>query len=209
MPRFSARKKNKDLMALLLSTESFQKEVKEFRIKFNIVKDGNSAKGEQERWVAQMIPRVHEYLKELEQLIRSYNRLPKHFDRHVRDYIEQGLISWPVNNFDIIPPRYADQVSSPNTYAQLTQKEGEDLLAELKRTGEGLPCVGPIKNLDELLRSEWIYSDCKAYNQNKLREYRATVREYAESAEEEMSPRVLYEHKRMLDEHRKTKLGKI
>lgn len=196
-------------MVLLLSTDSFKKEVKAFRAKFNIAEDGNKAKGAQEKWVVHMLPRRVEYFAELNELIHSYHLLPKHFDRHVRDYIEQGLISWPVNNFDVIPPRYADQVSSPNTYAQLTQKEGEDLLAELKRTGEGLPSVGTIKDLDELLKSEWIYEDCKAYNQSKLREYRATVREYAESAEEEMSHKALYEHKRMLDNHRRTKLGKM
>ena len=156
-----------------------------------------------------MFPRRVEYFGELNKLIRSYCNLPKHFDRHVRTYIEQGLISYPINNFDIIPPGFPNQESKPTIYAQLTQKEEEDLLAEIKRTGKCLPSVGTIKNLDELLKSEWIYEDCKAYNQSKRREYRATVKEYAESAEEEMSPGVLYEHKRMLDEHRKTKLGKM
>jgi len=194
-------------MTLLLSTDSFRKEVKEFRTKFEIAEDGNRARGEQERWLSHMIPIRTIYFEELKELTRSY-RLPKHFNRHVRDYIEQGLVSWPVNNFDIIPPGFPDQESKPTIYTQLTQKEQEDLLAEIKHTGEHLPSVGTIKNLDQLLESERIYEDCKAYNQSKFREYRATVREYAESAEEETSTKALYEHKRMLDEHRKVKFGK-
>jgi hypothetical protein len=209
LPRFSARKKNKDLMRLLLSTESFQKEVKEFRTKFEIAEDGNRAQGEQERWTAHIIPRMNEYFAELEKLTRSYRHLPKHFDRHVRQYIEQGFVSWPANNFDITPVGWPAHSLKLNVHAKLPNKEREDAFEMLDRMGEHLPSVGTIKNLDELLKSERIYDDCEAYNQSKDREYRATVREYAESAEEETSTKALYEHKRMLDEHRKTKLGKM
>lgn len=90
-PRFSARKKNKDLMSLLLSTDSFKKEVKAFRAKFNISENGNKADGAQEKWVVHMLPRKVEYFAELSELIRSYHRLPQNFDRHVRDYRGQSL----------------------------------------------------------------------------------------------------------------------
>lgn len=208
MPRFSARKKNKDLMKLLLSTDSFQKEVKEFRTKFEIDEGGNRAKGKQWEWEARMVMGMPEYFPELNKLIRSYH-LPEHFDRNVRIYIEQGFVSFPIDNFTITPSGFPTYSLKLNTYAKLSNKERQDAFDMMDRMGEHLPSVGTIKNLDELLKSERIYEDCEAYNKSELREYRATVKEYAESAEEVRSPKTLYEHKRMLDEHRKTKFGKM
>ncbi len=56
-PRFSARKKNKDHMILLLSMDSFQKEVAEFRDHVGIKHGGNKG-AEQEKWLSSIAPQM-------------------------------------------------------------------------------------------------------------------------------------------------------
>lgn len=208
-------------MMLLLSTASFQNEVKALRKQFGIKEGGNSTSEEHEKWErlfwdSAMDQKAEsgdghtksdEYFRALNDLTRRYH-LPGNFDRYTRCYVEMGMISWPVNSFDITPVGFPARSFRLNIYAKLPKKEQEDAFQMLDRTKEYLPSLGAIKDIDKLLESERIYEECKAYNQSKFREYRATVREYAESAEEETSTGVLYEHKRMLDDHRKMKFGK-
>ena len=61
-PRFSARKKNKDHMTLLLSSEAFQADVKLLRERFNIHKGGNTQDGAQLAWLSLNAPQMYEYV---------------------------------------------------------------------------------------------------------------------------------------------------
>lgn len=200
-PRFSARKKNRDHMMLLLSMDTFQKEVAEFRDYIGIKPKGNKS-DEQEKWLASIAWQINEYVRAVNTLIRSY-QLPEHYHRHVRDYIETGLVSWPVNNFTVIPAGYAEQAAVVKVSTDLTQDEAEDVSAELKHLGGGLPSYGTIKNLDEMLKSEELYKVRDEFNQNDRREYVLTVKEQDKWGADQH-----YEHKRTLDEQRMKRFGK-
>ncbi|OGZ05528.1 MAG: hypothetical protein A2845_05985 [Candidatus Lloydbacteria bacterium RIFCSPHIGHO2_01_FULL_49_22] len=175
-PRFSARKKNKDHMTLLLSSEAFQADVKLLRERFNIHKGGNTQDGAQLAWLSLNAPQMYEYVKAVSDLARAY-QVPGNFGRHLKTYIEEGIVSNPVNRFDVIPPNPLNPSLTVQMHAKLTRDEKEDTLAEVDRVGEALMAYGTIKDLPDLLESERLYGECEQYNTSKDREYILTVKE--------------------------------
>lgn len=188
-------------MMLLLSMDSFQKEVAEFRDHVGIKLGGNKG-AEQEKWLSSIAPQINAYLEVVSAFIRIYH-LPENYHRHVRTYIEMGIISWPVNNFAVIPAGYGNQVVQPLVYAKLNKSEAQDLVAEISRFSNDLPSFGTIKNLDQMLASEELYKVRDELNQSNDREYLLTVKE-----QDKWGAKQHYEHKRTLDEQRKKRFGK-
>ena len=186
---------------LLLSMDTFQKEVEEFRDYIGI-KPGGNKNAEQEKWLTSIAWQINEYVRAVNTLIRSY-QLPEHYHRHVRDYIETALVSWPVNNFTVIPAGYPDQVAIAKAYTDLSQDEAADMVAEMKHLGKNLPTFGTFKDLDEMLASEKLYKVRDEFNQSKNPEYLLTVKE-----QDKWGAGQHYEHKRTLDEQRTKRFGK-
>jgi len=216
VPQFSARKKNKDYMRLLHSIASFQDEVRTLRKQFGIKDGGNIKPREQELWIANLwnnstkptAKRDSEgntvaqlYVAALNHFARSFS-VPENFIRYIQRYVEEGIISYPLNNFDVTPsgtqPRLLIQ-----SYAKLSQKEGADLLAEIKRMGKHLPLFGTIKDIETLLESEKLYEERAKYNKSSTREYKLTVKEMSKGTTKQT-----YENMRMLNDHRKKRFGK-
>lgn len=203
MPRFSARKKNKDHMTLLHSMDSFQTRVAALRSEFGIESGGNTKPGQQARWVETIGSRVEEYVHALNQLVPT---LPANFLRHVQWYVEEGIVSAPLNNFDITPEGNPARTLVPHIYTKLTQQEQEDLFADFKRMGTHLLSFGTVKNIKKMLWSEDVYKQRDIGNQDELREYEVTVSEYVGS---KLKAKKIYEDKRMLNEQREKRFGKM
>lgn len=203
-------------MTLLLSDASFKNEVLTLRKRFGIKEAGNIKPQEQELWLANlynnsMKPAAKRdsegntaaqlYVAALNRLVRSFS-VPWNFISHIKIYVEQGIVSFPLNNFNVTPSVSPPQLSM-QSYAKLSQKEGADLLAEIKRVGKHLPLFGTIKDIETLLESEKLYEERAKYNKSSTREYKLTVKEISKGAAKQT-----YEHMRMLSDHRKKRFGK-
>lgn len=201
-PRFSAQKKNADHMALLLSSPRFEVDVKVIRDEFGICEGGNTRNGDQERWLSTLEPRVHEYSRAVNRLARDHNA-PANYHRHIQEYIEQRLVSGPVNRFSVTPPNIMKHAVVVEVYSNLTQQEYAELNAQIKRMSKDLPSFGAIKDIGVMLESEYMYKDCATWNEKEDREYELTLKERAGKGVNEA-----YEHMRTLNEQRKKRFGK-
>lgn len=214
-PRFSAREKNKNLMRLLVSTSSFQDEVEAFRKLFKVPKNNVSEK-EYFKWLSgicndleldeQSSTYIPRYVVALNNIVRGYN-LPKHFINHVREYVETGNISYPLNNFSVTPSLPTDEEPRLKKYAKLSKKEEEDYVKEQSRFEGILPTIMSVRNLDEMLESEKLYKECEEYNKSDTKEYNLTLKEMLSGGKTKVKK--VYENKRMLNDHRKKQFGKI
>lgn len=214
-PRFSAREKNKNLMKILIATESFQDEVKSVRGLFKIPEKGLQKETEYKDWLSSVCrnmeldrhgrTRIHIYVIILNEIAKDYN-LPENFVWHMREYIETGNISYPLNNFDVTPSSSRFQSPSSHTYTKLSQKEKKDLLDELARFEEPLPSIMNTKHADRMLKSEMMYKERDEVNIAD-EDYDLTLKEMVSI--ERMNVDKVYEDKRMLDDYRKKQFGKI
>ena len=211
---FSAKEKNKNLMKLFTTSQSFQKEVEAFRKLFKVPKKDVSEK-EYSKWLSwiyndmelneQSGAHMPKYITALNNLVRGHN-LPENFFKHVREYIETGEISYPLNNFSVTPSWPNSQSVNVSTHVKLSQKEEKDLLEEMKHMGKHLPKISSIRNLDGMLQSEKLYKECEDYNNSDNKEYDLTVKELLSTGK--TKAKKVYEDKRMLDDYRKKQFGK-
>lgn len=214
-PRFSAREKNKNLMKILIATESFQDDVKSVRGLFKIPEKGLQKETEYKDWLSSICrnmeldrhgrTRIHIYVIILNEIAKDYN-LPENFVGHMREYIETGNISYPLNNFDITPSSSRFQTPSSHVYAKLSQKENDDFLDELAQFKETLPSIMNTKHADRMLKSEMMYKERDEVNIAD-EDYDLTLKEMVSA--ERMTVDKVYEDKRMLDDYRKKQFGKI
>lgn len=212
--RFSAREKNKNLMKILISTESFQDEVRSVRELFKIPKNG-LREDDYKDWLSSTCQnmeldargrtRIHIYVIILNEIAKDYN-LPENFVGHMREYIETGNISYPLNNFDVTPSFSRFQSPSSQIYTKLSQKEKQDFLNELTRFEEPLPSIMNTKHADRMLKSEMMYKERDEVNLAD-EGYDLTLKEMVST--KRMIVDKVYEDKRMLDDYCKKQFGKI
>lgn len=214
-PRFSARENNRNLMKLLVTSQSFQEEIEVFRKLFKVPKH-NTPEDEYFKWLSHICNDIEQdeqsgtyiprYVVALNNIVRGYN-LPEHFLNHVREYIETGNISYPLNNFGVTPSLSDSEGPHPKMYANLSKKEDDDFLKEFSRFKGKLPTIVSVRNLDEMLESEKFYKECEEYNKSDDKEYNLTLKERLSGGKTKVKK--VYEDKRMLADHRKKQFGKI
>jgi hypothetical protein len=208
-PAFSARKKNKDYMLLLVSHLPFQEDVAKIRSKMDIQKpfdmDSEEAAEWEQKWT---YAKAAAFIRAVRKLIAKYG-LPENFSEHVRSHIIYGSVTAPLNNFSVVPFSNDTNPSESrhvivHIFAKLAQKEEKDLKRELNRLAKNLPSFKPLKDIEKKLDNEMKMRDIREYNKKKDREYKAT---YGEAVGKK-SAKQAREHARELADHRKKRFGK-
>lgn len=209
--RFSAKKKNKDNMLLLLSHRPFRGDVQHIRELFGIPPRGfaiGSAKAAE--WERTRDPKkVRSFGKEIRTIIDKYN-LPENYERSIVSHIIYNSDTAPLNNFDVIPFSRATDPSMPrhitvNIYARLTKEEEQDLRDEVRRLAPNLPDFKPLKDIEQKLDNEEKIRGAQEYAKRPDREYVPHAAEVLGGRTKAAQGR---EHLRELADHRKKRFGK-
>lgn len=216
LPAFSARKKNKHYMLLLLSHPPFQADVVRIRKDIGVPEkafetDSAEVVKWEETWTR--AKRVG-FAESMRKIISDYN-LPENFAEYIKAHIIYGSEAAPLNNFAVTPfSRDTDPSESRHAivhiYAKLTQKEEKDLKRELNKLAKNLPSFKPLKDIEKKLEREKKALEAKKVNAERWnkRDRRLSfgeilgdkrgVRKEAKKASEDM---------RGLADHRKRRFG--
>lgn len=222
MPRFSARKKNRDNMLLLVSDPAFKKLVADIRHSFEIPPEGFKTDSTYDRWLSKNAE-IYEKLTDPEKrsgsafmgfmrtprlVIEEYN-LPEHYTEHIRKHILFGTITAPLNNFNIGPfpidvhPNKVRHIPV-RIFGPLTDDEFADLKKEVNRMSRHLPSYQPLKNVEGKITSEKKVAERDA--QNSAHDHSGRPFSLAEMAEGE--EKKVYADIRELKDLRKKRFGK-
>ena len=216
-PLFSAKKKNKDYMLLLVTDPSFRKEVAKLREEFNIPLRGfKEYSTEAAEWgQTERIMRAKEFAKEMRRIVSDYS-LPDNFGRFVEKHILYGTADAPLRNFAVIPfSRETDPSESRHVkveiYARLTKEEIKELREEVDRIGGDLPDFRELKDLEKRLEREKEALEVQDLNANRLNEGDSRMT-YGEALGDKYGKRKegekAREDLRGLEDHRVKRFGK-
>lgn len=170
LPAFSARKKNKHYMLLLLSHPPFQSDVVRIRKDIGVPEKAFEIGSEQVVQWEQTWTRTKRvgFAEAMRQIISDYN-LPENFAEYIKAHIIYGSEAAPLNNFAITPfSRDTDPSESRHAtvhiYAKLTQKEEKDLKRELNRLAKNLPSFKPLQDIEKRLEREKRALEARKFN---------------------------------------------
>jgi hypothetical protein len=209
--RFSAAKKNKDNMLLLLTYRPVLKEIVMLRKRLGIKRSSIGILEDIEDIEKRLTYEQQcDIVKTIKRVMDTYN-VPENYARYIRSYILEGEVNAPLNNFAVQPffPSLGEEAHENHlkieVYAKLTKQEWEDLKREVGKLGRNLPgAFKPLKTLRLKLKHEDEARSVQKYNKSPDREYYLTYGEAQRSTE----PQTMRENIRELKDLRKKRFGR-
>lgn len=208
-PVFSAKKKNRDNMLLLISHIPFQKKIKKLRPKLDIENPSDMSIEDENKWNCGLtLDKANLLAKTVRNIINDYH-LPDNYDHYIRRHILCDTKYAPLNNFGIIPfSREMDPSASRHItvdiYARLTKKEWLDLKRELNRMAKNLPDFKPLKDIARKIENEKKIAERDELNKHRDKRERA----FSLAEMNRRSVKKIYADKRELQDLRKKRFGK-